>query len=224
MGYGGVGRAHRYRFFGGVAAAQEEDLPCPFLAHLPGEQSRAVSAVETGHVGIGLHETGVFPAGDRQVAYHVQAVPSPHGPTGNDRDDDFGHEPYQPLHLEDVQAAEAGGIDSLSVLVPVAVGPADPLIAARAERPDPVSWGGTVAGQQHAPNIAALPGVVESRVQLVDRAGPESVANLRPVERHPDGSLRPVVGDVAKLESLHRVPYSGVEELRDHSGLPGRSP
>ena len=60
-----VHRAPRERLLRRVLAGEEEDLAGPLLAHLPGQQRRAVAAVERADVGVGLHEARVLAAGDR---------------------------------------------------------------------------------------------------------------------------------------------------------------
>ncbi len=62
----------------------------------------------------------------------MKAVPATNRPTGDHSDDDLGHETDQPLHLEDVKAAQARRIHRfrvvpLGVLVPVAA--PNPLVA-----------------------------------------------------------------------------------------------
>ena len=148
----------------------------------------------------------------------MQAVAAARRPARHDADDDLRHEPDQALHLEDVQPAGARRVDrlrrvALGVAVPVAA--ADALVAAGAERPASVARRRAVAGDEHAPDVGAHARVVERTVELVDRLRPERVTHLGPVERDPhraliDGS---VVGDVLELESVHRLPAIGVEQL-----------
>src|SRR5206468_5166257 len=112
---------------------------------LPREVGAAVAAVEGADVGIRLLEPAVLRRRDREVADDVQRVPAARRPTGHEGDDDLRHEADEPLHLEDVQAADA--LPTVLVLVPVAA--ADALVAARAERPTAVLRARPVAGEQH---------------------------------------------------------------------------
>ena len=59
------------------------------------------------------------------------------------------------------------------------------------------------SGEEYAPDVGCLAGVVEGPVQLVHRVRPEGVAHLGPVEGHPHRPLidRPVVGDVGEGEA-----------------------
>ena len=118
----------------------------------------------------------------------MQAVPTAGGPAVDQTDDHLGHEPDQPLHLQDVQPACAGGIDGvggLSVGVLVAGAAADTLVTTGAERPAAVFGRGAVSGQQHNTDIRRHPGVVERTVELIDGVRPKCVAHLWPVEGHP---------------------------------------
>jgi hypothetical protein len=207
---------------GAVGLAEEEDLPGELLTHLAGQVGRAEPTVEAGHVGVGLAEAGMLAAGQRQVADDVQAVAPAGGPPRHQADHHLGHEPDEPLDLEDVEAAGAGRVDRgdrVALGVAVAVAAADALVAARAEGPDAVLGRRAVAGEQHAADVRALAGVVERPVQLVDRVGPEGVADLGPVERDAHGTHveGPVVGDVGQVvEARHRGPGVGVEQGGDH--------
>src|SRR5665647_1870011 len=223
---------------GGVLPGEEEDLPRPLLAHLPGEQRGAVAAVEGADVGVGLLEAAVLAAGDGQVGDHVQRVPATRGPAVDDRDDHLGHGADQPLHLQDVQPPRAGGVDRVRGVplgIPVPVPAPDPLVAAGAERPAAVARARPVAGEQDGPDVGAHPRVVEHPVQLVDRVRAEGVAHLGPVERHPDhGEVpwgaggpvdAPVVGDVGQVtESVDVPPPRRVERLGHLSGQAGIAP
>src|SRR5687767_12795973 len=106
MGNDLVHHPHLKRLFGAVVLAQEEDLSRALLAYLSRQQRRAITAVEAGHVGIGLLEDGVLTTGDRQIAHDVQAVTAADGPTWDGCDHDLGREANQPLHLQDMQSAE----------------------------------------------------------------------------------------------------------------------
>jgi hypothetical protein len=57
--------------------------------------------------------------------------------------------------------------------------------------------------------------VVERKVELVDGARSESVADLRPVDRDPHSAVRQssVVCDVFEREALYGSPCSRVEQL-----------
>jgi len=237
-----VDRAHRVHLLGGVFAAQEEDLPGEFLADQAREVGRAVAAVERAHVGVGLLEPGVLGAGQREIADHVQGMPAAGRPPGDHRDDDLGHEPDQPLHLQDVQPPGARGIHALGgvtgrVLVPGAA--ADPLIPARAEGPAAVLRARPVPGEQDATDVTGHPGVLQRPVELVDRVRAERVAHLGPVEGDPHGGQvdvgaargraragadMPVVGDVGEVETLDLAPAGRVEDRAHgcgaHAGQP----
>ena len=222
-----VDHAHPVRRLGVVGVAEEEDLPGELLADLAGQVGRAESAVEAGDVGVGLLEPRVLAAGQGQVADDVQAVPAARRPAGHHADDDLGHEPDEPLHLEDVQPSAARRVDGLAGLpfgVAVAVPAADPLVAAGAEGPPAVLRRGAVAGQQHAAHVGGHPGVVERGVQLVHGVRAEGVADLGPVERHADGAgvHRAVVGDVGEGEPADRAPALRIEDLRNHGPHCGR--
>ena len=83
----------------------------------------------------------------------------------------------------------------------------------------PPSFGdGPLPVRMHAADVGAHARVVERDVQLVDRARPERVAHLRPVERDPHGAVLDgtVVRDVVEVEAGHLVPRGGVEDLGDH--------
>ena len=134
----------------------------------------------------------------------MQAVPAAGGPAVDQADDHLGHEPDQPLHLEDVQPPGARGVHGVRGLaggVLVAGAPADALIATGAERPAAVLGRRPVSGQQHHADVRPHPGVVERAVQLVDGVRAERIAHLGPVECHPHGAVGdvPVVGDVGQI-------------------------
>ena len=134
----------------------------------------------------------------------MQAVPAAGRPPVDQADDDLGHEPDEPLHLQDVQPPGARRIDGLGGFtrgVLVAAAAADALIATGAERPAAVLGGGPVAGQQHHADVGRHPGMVEGAVQLVDGVRAKSVAHLGPVERHPHRA----VGDVAVVGDVGQV-------------------
>src|SRR5207248_7223363 len=118
--------------------------------------------VEAAHVGVGLLEPGMLAAGEGEVADDVQAVPTARSPAGHDADDDLWHEPDQPVHLHDVQAAAACRVNSLgrrAGRIPVAVAATDALITSGAEGPASVLRRRAVAGEQHAAHIAGHPRV-----------------------------------------------------------------
>ena len=95
----------------------------------PCEVRRPEAAVEARNVGIGLLESRVLLAGERQVADDVEAVPAAGRPAGHDRDHDLRHESDQALDLENVEAPEPSGIDlALSAFVLIAVHTADALV------------------------------------------------------------------------------------------------
>ena len=161
-------------------------------------------------------------------ADHVQGVAAAGRPTGDDADDDLGHEADQPLALEDVQASEPpcprsdavrGGLARVHLFVLVAGLAADPLVAAGAEGPAAVLRGRPVAGEQDAADVGAHPCVLEARVELVDGVRAERVAHLGTVERDPHRALvdGAVVGDVGQVvESRHGLPGRRVEDRRHH--------
>src|SRR5690606_16018247 len=125
---------------GGVLPGEEEDLPGPLVAGLPGEQAGAVAGVEGADVRVGLLEARVLAGGHREVADDVERVPAPGRPAAHRGDDDLGHRADEPLDLEDVQPAGAGRVDLLAALgrlgagvgvlglVAVAVAAADALV------------------------------------------------------------------------------------------------
>ena len=220
-----VDRAHRMHLFGGVGAAQEEDLAGEFLAGLSRQVGAAEAAVERTDIGVGLLEPGVLAAGEGQVAHHVQRVPATGCPAVDQADDGLGHEPDQSLHLEDVQPTGPRRVHRLGGVaggVLVAAAAADALIAAGAERPAgrarrlALARGRAVAGEQDDPDVGGAPGVVEDAVELVDGVRPERVAHLRPVEGDAHRRLADVavVGDVGQvLEAGNRLPEAGVERI-----------
>ena len=106
----------------------------------------------------------------------------------------------------------------LPVRVPVAVPAADALVPAGAEGPAAVPGGRPVAGEQHAADVAAHPGVVQRRVELIHGVRAERVPDLGPVEGHPDRAAAggTVVGDVGELKARDGLPAAGIEYLRDH--------
>ena len=161
--------------------------------------------------------------GKCEIGHDVEAVAPAGGPARHHADHDLGHEPDESLHLEDVEPSGAGGVDGfggLALGVAVAVAAADALIAAGAERPTAVLGGRTVAGEQHAADIAGHAGMVENSEEFIDGAGAEGVADLGAIEGHPHRPVvvRPVVGDVGEVvETGDDAPCGGVEDLRDHS-------
>src|SRR5439155_8047843 len=185
---------------------EEEDLARELLPDLASEVGGAEAAVEARHVEVGLLETRMLAARDREIAHDVQAVAAARRPARDDADDHLRHEPDQTLHLQDVEPACARGIDRLRGVpcrVAVSVPTADALVAAGAERPASVAWRWTVPGDEHAPDVGAHARVVKSAIELVDGLRPERVAYLGPVEPDPDRALvdRSVVRDVLELET-----------------------
>ena len=71
-------------------------------------------------------------------------------------------------------------VSPLGVLVAGAA--ADPLVAAGAERPLAVLRARSVAGEQHAADVARRPRVLQRAEQLVDGVRPERVEHVGPVE------------------------------------------
>ena len=154
----------------------------------------------------------------------MQAVPAAGGPARHDADDDLGHEPDQPVHLHNVQAAAASGVNRLGRLtggVLVAVAAADALVTTGAEGPAAVLRRRPVTGQQHTAHVAGHPRVIERPVQFIHRVRPERVADLGPVERHADGAAvhGAVVGDVGERKPRYLAPQPGFEDLRDHAPI-----
>ena len=80
------------------------------VAHLLEEQERPIGFALADSGSSSVQYDGVLPAGDREVAHHVQAVSTPGRPARDHGDDDLGHRPDQSLHLEDVQPSEPGRI------------------------------------------------------------------------------------------------------------------
>src|SRR4029077_6951035 len=120
-----VDQAHVERLLRVVLIAKKPDLARLLLTDDPGQQSGAVAAVEAADPWPGLTETSVV-GGDGQVADHVQNVATPDGVAGDHRDHRLGQAADLDLDVEDVQAADALGVD-----VPVVS--ANALVAARAE-------------------------------------------------------------------------------------------
>ena len=60
--------------------------------------------------------------------------------------------------------------------------------------------------------------MIQGEVELVDRLGPEGVADLGPVESDAHSALihRPVIGDVGERMALDLGPPRGIEMLGDH--------
>ncbi len=222
MGDDGVDHPHRRRLLRRVVEPEEEDLPGDLLPDLAREQRRAIPAVEARDVGVRLLEHRVLAARQRQVADHVEAVAAARRPAGHHRDDDLGHEPDEPLHLQDVEPAEPRrvGLPRALTLVFVPVLPADALIAAGAERPAAVLRRRPVAGDQHAADVRGRARVLERGVQLVDGAGTKRVADLGTVERDADGALvhGAVVGEILEREPIDLAPARRVENRRDGHG------
>src|SRR5262245_56052788 len=101
--------------------------------------------------------------GQGQVAHDMEAVAPAGGPSRHDTDDDLGHEPDEPLHLEDVEPPGTARIDRLRRLtlgIAVTVGPSDPLVPSRAEGPAAVSGRRPVAGEQHTAHPGTHPSVI----------------------------------------------------------------
>ena len=150
----------------------------------------------------------------------MQAVTAANRPAGHHRDHDLRHEADQPLHFQDVQAAEPCGVDLSCrigfVLVPILA--ADALIATRAKCPAAIFGRRAIAGEEDAADVRRLPRVVEHAVELVDRARPERVAHLGPIERDANRAviLGAVVGDVLQFEARHFGPLRRVEYLGNH--------
>jgi hypothetical protein len=141
----------------------------------------------------------------------MEAVSSSDGPTGDDRNDHFGHESDQSLHFEDVKTTYTtwiNGFFPFTIGVLVSVFASDPLIAARAERPTPVLGRGAVTRQEDTTHVCGLACMLECDKHLVDGVGAEGVANLGPVEgdTHSAHLFGAVIGDVGEVESRNLVP------------------
>src|SRR5690606_37512019 len=120
--------------------------------------------------------------GEREIASDVQAVPATGSPSVDQRDHHLRHETDQPLHLENVQPPGTrlvDGVGGFAARVLVTAAAADPLIAARAERPAAVLRARPVAGEQDDADVGGGPSVVEGAVELVDGVRPERVAHFR---------------------------------------------
>ncbi len=204
-------------------AFDRPDVLNAFRPHTVDELLRVLEHARTASdVGVGLLEPGVLPAGDGQVAHHVQRVAAAGRPPGHHGDDDLGHGADEPLHLEDVQPAAlrpdprlVHRVGGLAGGVLVSRPPADPLVSAGAERPAPVLGAGSVPGEQDDSHVGGHPGVVQGAVELVDGVRPERVAHLGPVEGDPHAAQvpGPVVGDVGEPETRDLLPRRGVEDL-----------
>ena len=143
MGDYGIHHAHAVCLVRGVLAPEKENFSRKLLPDLSREVRRAVTAVETRDVCIGLLELRVLLARNREVAHHVQAVSASDRPTWHDTHDHLRHESNESLHLEDVQSTGPAGLHGVfrvAVGVLVAVLAANALVATAAERPAAVTW------------------------------------------------------------------------------------
>ena len=244
MGDGPVDDAPALGSFGIVALGEEEDLACPLIPGLAGQERRTVARVEGSDVRVRLHEGRVRDGGDRQVRDHVEGVTAASCPAGDGRDDDLRHRADEALDLKDVQASGARGVDLLAALgggrlgvraldlVTVAVAASHPLVAAGTEGVSSVACRGAVARQDDGRDRGGLARVVECAVQLVDGAGAEGVADVGAIkgdahDRHVGAlgaavGLRAardaaMVGDVGEVESLDLAPAGRVEGV-GHEG------
>lgn len=194
-----------------VAPPHEEDLPRSLLTDHPGQIGRPVTRVIAGHVGVRLLEGGVFLGGKREIANNMETVSATDSPTRDNRNNHFGHESDEALHLENMEAAETGRIDGvggLAIGVLVTVFAPDPLIAAGTECPTTVLWRRPIAGEEDASDISGLTSMVEGFVEFIDGVGAKGVPDLGAVERHPHGTglTGTVIGDVGEVESGHDIP------------------
>src|SRR5690606_5569883 len=107
-----------------------------------------------------------------------------------------------------------GGDRARLALVFVAFAAADALVTAGAEGPAAVLRRRPVAGQDHAPDVAPLPRVIERAIELVDRMRPKRVSHLGAMERDPHRALidGAVVGDVGEVEALDALPARRIED------------
>src|SRR5207248_11168762 len=119
-----VTEPHRQGLPGVVLLAEEPDLARLLLADHPGQEARAVAAVEAADARAGLAEAGVV-RGHGQVADDVEHVAAADGVAGDHGDHGLGGAPDLHLQVEHVETSDAA-------VVAVAVVAADPLVAARA--------------------------------------------------------------------------------------------
>ena len=158
-------------------------------------------------------------AGKREVTHNVQAMSTTGRPTGHDAQHHLGHEPNEPLDLQDMQPPGPGRVDRgrrITVGIAVAVLAADALIATRAKGPPTVFRRWTITGENHAPDVARHASVVERGEQFIHGVRSKGVAHFGPMERHPHRSLvnGAVIGDVGEVEPRHLRPRRRIEQLR----------
>src|ERR671914_2859073 len=164
-----VHQPHLESLLGPVLAAQEPDLLGLLLPDLGGEQAGAVAAVEAPDLRAGLAEAGVV-GGDREVADHVQDVPTADRVAGDHGDDRLGraaHLHVQVCHVETPNLGAAGHVAGVA---------AHALVAAGAER----EW--AVAGEDDDTDVGVLARALERVGHLDQGLGPEGVAHLGPVD------------------------------------------
>ena len=225
--------AHAVHILGGVAAAEEEDLPRELLADLLGQVGGAVPAVEGADIGVGLLEAGFLAGCDGHVTHDVEGVTAAGGPAVDHSNDHLRHRANEALDLQDVQAAalslHAGFIDMVrggSFHITVVAGgvlvagtPANALVATGAERPTAVLRGGAITGEQHNAHGRIAARVIERPVQLIHRVRAESIAHLRPIKGNAHDAICAalasvaVVGDVSEVKALDGLPLGRVEGL-----------
>src|SRR5689334_12918171 len=177
-----VDQAHVQRLLGVVLLAEKPDLTRLLLADDARQQPRAIAAVEAADARARLAEASVV-GGDGEVAHHVQHVAAADRVAGDHRDHRLGQAPDLDLDVEDVQAADALGVD-------VAVVASDALVAPRAER-----LGARASEDDHADG-RVVARRLEGPAHLDHGQRPEGVADLGPVYRDLGDALPGLVQDV----------------------------
>jgi len=87
------------------------------------------------------------------------------------------------------------------------------LVASGAKCPATVFRRRPVTGEQYAPDIEPLAGVIEGGTECVNGLRTKGIADLRATECNPDSPLgyRAVIGDVGEVEAGNGAPSVGIE-------------
>ena len=162
-------------------------------------------------------------AGQGQVADHVQAVPAAGRPAVDQGDHHLGHEPDQPLHLQDVQPARRGRVDRVGASRRRRTGSRPGRGSAgrrRCRTPSRRPWATgrcRSAAPRRRPSSSGrgrAPGTARRRCAAGTRCAPRAG---RTRSGPPGRSTAPVVGDVGEVEALDRLPQLGVERRSTHA-------
>src|SRR5690606_20243896 len=121
---------------------QKENFARTFLPYLTRQIGRPKAPIYTRNIYICLFEDGVFLTCQRQVAYHMQAMPSTYCPAGHYRNHHLIHKTYLSLHIEDIKP-----VDTITPCV-TWVG-ARPLITTRTESPSAIFMRRPCSTEQH---------------------------------------------------------------------------